>query len=120
VTELDQQIIELADQGLRAVDIAQRLGLTITRTCSRMSRLTMSGQMRRAIERKGSAADAKARANVMRQRYRINQGQLSDAMMQLDMAQAQWLFEQVPHGMTVAEWLVALAKDAYAEEHGDE
>lgn len=117
--DLDQKIIELADQGLRAVDIAQRLGLSITRTCSRMGRLTKAGLMRRAIDRKGSAADAKARANVLRQRYRVNHGQLSVALMQLDMEQAQWLFEQIPHGMTVAEWLVALAKDAYAEENGE-
>lgn len=117
--DLDRKIIELANQGLRGVDVAERLGVSKTLACGRMSRLVMSGHLERAITRKGSAKDANKRTSVLHQRYQIAVGNVGPALMQLDMQQAQWLFEQIPHGMTVAEWLVALAKDAYAEENGD-
>jgi len=120
MTDINQRIIALADQGLRAVDIAERLGLSITQTCSRMSRMTKAGDLRRAIHRKGSAHDAKGRAKVLCQRYQTGIGNVGLAMMQLDMRQAEWLFQQTPQGMTIAEYLISMAKDAYAEDHGDE
>jgi hypothetical protein len=120
MTDINQQIIALADQGLRAVDIAERLGLSITQTCNRMSSMTKTGELRRVIHRKGSAYDAKGRIKVLAQRYQMRIGNVGLAMMQLDMAQAQWLFEQTPQGMTIAEYLISMAKDAYAEDNGDE
>ena len=119
LTDLDHQIIALAEQGLRAVDIAQRLGLSKTNICTRMSRLTKIGALRKAFIRKGSADSAKARGNVLRHRYSVKVGDVGTAMMQLDVGQAEWLFEQVPPGMTVSEYLVVLAKDVYAEDHGE-
>jgi transposase len=119
VTDLDQQIIALADQGLRAVDIAQRLGLSKTCVCTRMSRLTNSGALRKAFIRKGSADNAKGRVNVLRSRYGVRVGNVGAALMQLNPAQTEWLFEQVPPGMTLSEYLVVLAKDVYAEDHGE-
>jgi len=118
--ERDMQIIHLANQGLRAVDVAQRLRMSRTNVATRMSALMKSGKLKRAIERRGSVEDAKQRGNIMYQRYKIKLGFVSDALMQLDIEQCEWLFEQVPHGMTLAEYLGAIARDVYAEAHGDE
>lgn len=119
MTDLDQQIINLAEQGLRTVDIAQRLNISKTRICSHMSRLTKAGALRKAFIRKGSVDSAKARVNVLRHRYSVRVGNVGTALMQLDIAQTEWLFEQVPPGMTISEYLVVLAKDVYAEENGE-
>lgn len=113
---LNDQIVKLANQGLRAVDIAQQTGLSKTATATRLSALVKSGRLERSVHRKGSAADAARRTAFLVQRYKINVGHIGIAIGHLTMDETQWLFEQVPVGATVSEYLMMLVRDAYAED----
>jgi len=114
--DLDDEIIALANRGLRLVEIAENLGLSRTGAARRMSRLMGEGKLRRAAQRRGSADNVAMRVDLLRERYQIKTGHIGKALGQLDMEQSEWLFEQVPPGMTVAEYLMALVRDAYEED----
>ena len=114
--ELDEYIIKLANQGLRVVDIAQRLKLSKTNAATRVSALIKAGRLQRAVHRKGSAQDHHKRVRFLSQRYKVNVGNIGHALDQLTMEETQWLYEQVPVGMTISEYLMTLVRDSYAED----
>ena len=115
-TILNNQIIQLANDGLTTQQIADEVGMTRGSVGARVSRLIAEGKLKRHSERTGSVDTPKGRYFILRGRYNRNSGSIMDLLMQLPMEQAEWLCRAAPEGTNIAEWCAVLLRDVIAEE----
>ena len=109
------RLVELANNGLSAHEIAAEIGMGVGHVRNLLGGLTASGKIPRVLERRG--VPEKSTHRVARLRYAHGKpfgtvGQMVDGM---PVAHVNWMMDQVPAGGSVADLLRALVADAYAE-----
>jgi len=117
---VNKRIVELANQGLTAQQIADEVGIKRGAVGSRMSRLMKQGKLQRQPVRSGNIETAKGRYWLMRQRHKKRLGNMGQILIGLTFDEVEWIFKHTPTGLTAAEWCAALLKDViYEEKHND-
>lgn len=113
-------IIELANQGLTARQIADAMGMSLWKTHRALHDLVSEGKLKHHTERKiASRVQRQGNApmlNFIRDRHGLHVGNASDIVMSLTPEQLMWLGKTVPEGVTVAEFCCAVLRDLYDEE----
>lgn len=118
-TVLNNEIIKLANGGMTTQQIADTVGIKRGAVASRMSILIAEGKLKRLSERTGSMDTARGRYHILKGRYKRQSGGMMELLMQLPMAQAEWLCKSTPDDMTIAEWCAVLLRDVISEEMGE-
>lgn len=132
--ELDCQLVELACLGLSARSISERLGASNPMVRSRLYRLRISGLCPGVLMCRAEAPiDPKPYIKEIRSKWKVGAGPFIDPrrprtnervalgnmgvfMSALGYDLAKRLCDEVPIGMTVAEYIAAFVKDALLEE----
>lgn len=100
-------VLRLSQEGVMQKDIAARLGVTIS----------MVGKDRTALRKAGllQKRPPKDPVTPALQDFQIKIGAVRPALHVLSMDELEWLLKEVPEGVTLAEVLVAIARDAYLD-----
>ena len=109
---------EQALKGLSHRQIAEALGCNRTTVAHYMLKMLRDGEIPPAVVRKTIVSTPQdTRLTVLKRKYGIKLGTMTELMKSLPTEQMQWLFEQTPPGGEVADIIRAIIVDAYEEEN---
>lgn len=115
---LNLKIKELALQGATSRQISEELGYGERLIRGRMTRMRRTKVIPPVLQ----CRDDRGMRTIIRnlcQRYDKNLGRLTYVMSQLTDEEMLWLYNETPKGMMVADLVVGLIRDAYAEDTGN-
>ena len=116
---LDNRIADLYDSGAKCADIARKLGVSRHTVERRISKMRKTGQVK-PLDMFRAGPNPRARIARLSSHFGRSLGHMSQAMAGLTDAQLAWLYTSTPEGMTVAQNVAAMIRDAYHEENGDD
>jgi len=108
---VNKQIIKLANDGLSIAEIAEIVGLNPPAVASRMTPMLRDGRLKPHSERTGRRDTKEGRYRLLRKKYGRNTGGIMDILTGIPFEQSEWIYETVPEGFTVAEWIAVLLRD---------
>lgn len=115
---LNLKIRDLAMQGLGSRQISEQLGYGERLIRGRMTRMRRV----KAIPPVLQCRDDRGMRTIIRnlcQKHDKNLGRLTYVMSQLTDEEILWMYNETPKGMMVADLVVGLIRDAYAEDTGN-
>ena len=115
---LNLRIKELASQGMGSKEIGAELGYHARMVSARVTRMRREKAIPPTLECR-SDRDMRTKLRNLCQRYGKNLGRLTQVMEALTEDQVVWLYRETPDGSTVADFIVALIRDAYDDEVGN-
>ena len=113
---LDQQIEELAAQGMSMRQIAAFTFQPFMVIKGRINRLRRGGMIPSARASKNKMADGSRTLTHMRSNYGIRTGSMADVAAMLTTEEINWVQDNVPKGATLADFIALLIRDAAAED----
>ena len=117
---LDQQIEELAAQGMSMKQIAAFTFQPFMVIKGRINRLRRAGSIPSARASKNKMASGSHTLTDMRIKYGIRTGSMADVAVMLTKDEIDWVQNNVPKGATLADFIALLIRDAAAEENEDD
>ena len=117
---LDQQIEELAGQGMSMRQIAAFTFQPFMVIKGRLNRLRRAGSIPSARVSKNKMSSGSHTLTDMRIKYGIRTGTMADVAAMLTKEEIIWVQDNVPKGATLADFIALLIRDAAAEEDGDD
>lgn len=118
---MDKLLIDLALQGLTVRQIAAHVGLHRVTVQRRVLELVKAGALPPVKARRDLAGSNKSPRTKARRFADIRRGNvlgcMGDVLDGLTHDQISWLSDAVPEGVSLAEFCVALIRDAYAGEN---
>lgn len=115
---LNLKIKELALQGATSRQISEELGYGERLIRGRMTRMRRTKVIPPVLQ----CRDDRGMRTIIRnlcQRYDKNLGRLTYVMSQLTDDEILWMYNETPTGLMVADLVVGLIRDAYAEDTGN-
>ena len=115
---LNLKIKELALQGASSRQISEELGYGERLIRGRMTRMRRTKVIPPVLQ----CRDDRGMRTIIRnlcQKHDKNLGRLTYVMSQLTDEEILWLYNETPKGMMVADLVVGLIRDAYAEDTGN-
>jgi hypothetical protein len=113
---LDQQIEELAAQGMSMRQIAAFTFQPFMVIKGRINRLRRAGSIPSARVSKNKMASGADVLTAMRIGYGIRTGSMADVAAMLTTEEINWVQDNVPKGATLADFIALLIRDAAAED----
>jgi hypothetical protein len=113
---LDQQIEELAGQGMSMRQIAAFTFQPFMVIKGRINRLRRAGSIPSARVSKNKMASGADVLTAMRIGYGIRTGSMADVAAMLTTEEINWVQDNVPKGATLADFIALLIRDAAAED----
>ena len=113
---LDQQIEELAGQGMSMRQIAAFTFQPFMVIKGRINRLRRAGSIPSARASKNKMASGSHTLTDMRTKYGIRTGTMADVAVMLTKEEINWVQANVPKGATLADFIAILIRDAAAED----
>ena len=104
-------------QGMHTKAIAEQLGITIHQVQWRVLTARERGELGFAKEYRPRPKRTKNAFAAYRKQYGIDTGTFGMVGDLLSMSQLEWLYKITPSGLTIAETVSAIIKDAYSEEN---
>lgn len=117
---LDQQIEELAGQGMSMRQIAAFTFQPFMVIKGRINRLRRAGRIPSARVSKNKMSSGSHTLTDMRTKYGIRTGTMADVAAMLTKDEIDWVQDNVPKGATLADFIALLIRDAAAEENEDD
>lgn len=117
---LDQQIEELAGQGMSMRQIAAFTFQPFMVIKGRINRLRRAGRIPSARVSKNKMSSGSHTLTDMRIKYGIRTGTMADVAAMLTKEEIDWVQDNVPKGATLADFIALLIRDAAAEENEDD
>lgn len=117
---LDQQIEELAGQGMSMRQIAAFTFQPFMVIKGRINRLRRAGRIPSARVSKNKMSSGSHTLTDMRIKYGIRTGTMADVAAMLTKEEIIWVQDNVPKGATLADFIALLIRDAAAEENEDD
>lgn len=117
---LDQQIEELAGQGMSMRQIAAFTFQPFMVIKGRINRLRRAGSIPPARVSKNKMSNGSHTLTDMRIKYGIRTGTMADVAAMLTKEEIIWVQDNVPRGATLADFIALLIRDAAAEENEDD
>lgn len=117
---LDQQIEELAGQGMSMRQIAAFTFQPFMVIKGRLNRLRRAGSIPSARVSKNKMSSGSHTLTDMRIKYGIRTGTMADVAAMLTKEEIIWVQDNVPRGATLADFIALLIRDAAAEENEDD
>jgi transposase len=113
---LDQQIEELAGQGMSMRQIAAFTFQPFMVIKGRINRLRRAGSIPSARVSKNKMTSGSHTLTDMRTKYGIRTGTMADVAVMLTKEEINWVQANVPKGATLADFIALLIRDAAAED----
>jgi hypothetical protein len=115
---LNLKIKELALQGMGSREIGDELGYAERLIRGRLTRMRRAKAIPPVLQCREDRGMRTTIRNLC-QKYDKNLGRLTYVMSQLTDEETLWMYNETPKGMMVADLVVALIRDAYAEDTGN-
>lgn len=108
-----RDIYKLTLAGHGPTAISRKLGVTKNTVCARVFRMRVAGVLPPARIKHSE----NQRVELMRRKYNKRIGTVTHIINALTEEQSEWVYANVPDKATVADFIVSLVRDAYAEEN---
>jgi len=112
---LNLRIKELASQGMGSKEIGDKLGYHARMIAARVTRMRREQEIPPTLECR-SDRDTRTKLRNLCQKFDRNLGRMTQVMEGLSDEQVLWLYRETPEGSTIADFVVALIRDAYDED----
>lgn len=117
---LNAQIRDLALDGLSMRAIGDELGHHPRMIAGRIGRMRKAGYLPSSAQCRERRITKRTKVAAASAKFDRRLGTMSTALDCMSPEQIKWLYTSTPKGMSVAQFVAAIVKDAYQEDVGDD
>lgn len=120
LAEAKRQITAMASGGVSSPRIAAQLGLPVSMVRTHVWRLRAAGEIPPLEACRAAAGRPRYKVHAPKFIYGARLGNIRQIVSSLTEAERRWLGGNTPQGMTIAEFVVSIIRDAVVEDKTDE